>query len=239
MGKRKVTAILALIGAVAAIAVVGNALAQTPTAAPGQAKTSYFNVFMDKLAESLGVTRDKLNSAFIDARNATVDQAVKDGKLSQQQADKIKSNSNVGPGFGFGFGWHGRVGPERGKGFMFGANVMDAVAKALGMSTQDLTSQLRSGKTLAQLAQGKEQAVKDAIVGAIKPRLDQVVSSGKMTQDQENQIISKIQSSDLSKLPWGMGPRGFRGGKSGANSGGTGSPSTSFRGAPATVGSAL
>jgi len=231
MRSKRVAVILALIGAVAAVAVVGTAMAQTPT--PNQTKTNYQNVFLDKLAAALNISRDALNSALTTARNETVDQAVQDGKLTQQQADKIKANPNVGLGFGFRF----RGGPAPfGKAFGFGWNdkVMNAVAQALGMSTQDLTSKLRSGQTLAQLAQGKEQAVKDAIVGAIKPQLDQAVSNGKMTADQENQSISKIQNSDLSNLHWGF-PRVPRNGKNGA----TPTPNSSFfRHAPA-VGSAL
>lgn len=79
---------------------------QARTAAPkqSQAKTNYRNFFLDRLAADLSTTRDKLNSAFIQARNETVDQEVKDGKLTQQRADKIKASPDAGPAFGFGAG---------------------------------------------------------------------------------------------------------------------------------------
>ncbi len=200
---------------------VGTAMAQTATPpaqtatppAQTQAKANYQNVFLDKLAADLGTTTDKLKSAFTQARNDTVDQEVKDGKLTQQQADRIKANTNAGPGFGFrGFPGGERRG-ERGIGFMGGGQEQAAIAKALGMTQQDLANQLHSGKTLAQLAQGKEQAVKDAIVNTIKPRLDQAVKNGRMTQDQENQRIDQIQKMDLSKIGgqqgrWQHAPRG-------------------------------
>ncbi len=200
MKLRKPLAILGLAGAIAALAVVGTAFAQTPTPAPNQqAKSNYQNLFLDKLAAALGTTRDKLNSAFTQARNETVDQAVKDGKLTQQQADKIKAQQGNAP---FGFGFRGVERGER-KGMAFfpgGGEVRDAIAQALGMTPEDLTSQLRSGKSLADLAKGKEQAVKDAIVNATKPKLDEAVKNGKMTQEQETQILDKIRNSDLSKL---------------------------------------
>ncbi len=234
MRVRRSLAILGLVGAVAAVTAAGTAMAQTPTPTPNQKGSNYQNLFLDKLAAALGVTRDKLNSAFVDARNGTVDQAVKDGKLTQQQADKIKSNTNVGPGFGFGFGFRGGEHGHRGVPFMGGTEVWSAIANALGMTPQDLTSQIRSGKTLAQLAQGKEQAVKDAIVNAVKPGLDQAVKNGKMTQDQETQILSKIQSSDLNSFGAHKGMVGKW-----PRRGNTGTPTpnnSSFRGAPAANG---
>jgi polyhydroxyalkanoate synthesis regulator phasin len=201
MRLRKALIIVGLAGAIVAALVVGTALAQTPTPTPNQAKTNYQNVFLDKLAAALGKSRDQLNQALTQARNDTADQAVKDGNLSQQQADRLKAQSGSAP---FGFGFHGFGGPDRGRApgmmFMGGAQVRDAIAQALGMTPQDLATQLRSGKTLAQLAQGKEQAVKDAITKIVKAQLDQAVKNGRMTQDQENNVLNKIQSMDLNNL---------------------------------------
>ena len=204
-------------------AAVSTAVAQTATPTPAQsstpaqsqAKTNYQNFFIDRLAADLGTTVDKLKSAMTQARNETVDQAVKDGKLTQQQADRIKSSTSTRPGFGLGLGFGpGRSGHGRwGAGFVGGAQERAAIAQVLGMTPQDLNTQLQT-KTLAQLAQGKEQAVKDAISNAVKARLDQAVKSGKMTQDQENQRLAQVQNIDLSKIgghpapaphPWGNG----------------------------------
>ena len=194
-----------------AVAVVGGtAFAQTPTPTPAPnqpAQATYQNFFLDRLARLLGTSRDQLNSALTQARNDTVDQEVKDGKLTQDQATQIESQQGIGH-FGFdGFG-PGRMG---GPGQMGGGATLDAIASALGMSTQDLQSQLQSGKTLAELASGKEQAVKDAIVAAEKARLDQAVQNGRITQEQENQRLDQIQNSDLSQL-WHFGGRGGPGG---------------------------
>ena len=216
MTLRKTLVILGLVGAVAAAAVVGTAFAQTPTPTPSG--TNYQQLFLQKLASALNISTDQLTSAITTARNGTVDQAVADGKLTQQQANNIKSKPATGLGLGFRFGG----GPRGGFGFFGGTNVMNAVAQALGITTQDLQSQLQSGKTLATIAQGKEQAVKDAIVNTIKPTLDQAVKNGKLTQDRENQIISNIQNGNL-QFPghWGMhrGPGGGNGTSSKPSSG--------------------
>lgn len=206
--------LLGLVAAIAAVAVVGTALAQTPTPTPKQSGTNYGNFFIDRLASALGVTTDKLKSAATQARNETADQAVKDGKLTQQQADNLKANQGNAP---FGFGFHG-FGPGAKPGmngqlpgvrFMGGGQVWDAVAKVLGMASgQELQTQLRSGKTLADLSTGKEQAVKDAMAGVVKPQLDQAVANSRMTQDQENKALARIQSLDLSKIGGKQGMKG-------------------------------
>lgn len=191
--------VLGLAGVVAAVVVAGTAFAQTPTPAPGQqAKTSYHEFFLDRLAAALDTTRDKLNSALVQARNETVDQQVKDGRLTQEKADKIKSQEGIAP-FAFGFRGFDRGGMKGGA-FVGGSQVRDAIAQALGMTPEDLASQLRSGKSLAELAQGKEQAVKDAIVAAMKPQLDQAVKDGRITEERANEILEQVRTSDLSKL---------------------------------------
>ncbi len=212
MKPRKTWVILGLAGAVAALVVAGTALAQTPTPTPGQqAKSNYHEFFLDRLAAALGTTRDKLNSAFTQARNETADQMVKDGKLTQQQADKLKAQQGTGP-LGFGFRGIDRA-PRMKDGafFLGGAQVQEAIAKALGITREELVNQLRSGKTLAELIKGKEQAVKDAVVEAMKSQLDQAVKNGRLTQEQADQMLEKIRNTDLSTLGvWGKG--WFRGG---------------------------
>lgn len=203
MKLRRTLVVLGLAGALAVTAVAGTAMAQTPTPST-QTGTNYQEYFLDRLASALGTTRDQLTGAFTQARNETADQAVKDGKLTQEQADRLKARQGAGP-FGFhGFrGDMGRGDMERGGkmgGFMGGGQTREAIAGALGITTQELDSQLRSGKTLAELAAGKEQAVKDAIVAAEKTRLDQAVADGKITQAQEDARLEQLRNADLNSL---------------------------------------
>lgn len=211
MKLRRVLVVLGLAGALAVTAVAGTAIAQTPTPNT-QTGTNYQEYFLDRLASALGTTRDKLTSAFTQARNETADQAVKDGKLTQEKADRMKAQQGIGP-FGFhGFGSdmdRGDMG-RGGKmgGFMGGGQSREAIAGALGITTQELDTQLRSGKTLAELAAGKEQAVKDAMVAAEKTRLDQAVAGGKITQAQADQRLEQLRNADLNSL---FGHRGMEG----------------------------
>jgi hypothetical protein len=72
---------------------------------------------------------------------------------------------------------------------------MGTVAKALGISTDRLFSELRDGKTLAQVAKahGKSLAeVKSAVADALKTRLDRAVERGDLTRSQADDIQSHL-----------------------------------------------
>lgn len=185
-----------LIATVAALILAGTALAQSPTPAPNKPGDGYQDTYLNRLAAALGVSREKLDGAFTQARNETLDQAVKDGKLTKEQADKMKAQQPRGPMFGF---WGGQAKPKQPRGMgpaVAPKQPHDAIAKALGITPEELTNQIRSGKTLKELAQGKEQAVKDAILKAEKERLDQAVKDGKLSQDQANKIYERLQKAD-------------------------------------------
>ncbi len=203
MKYRKPLAVLGVVGVLAAVVVAGTAFAQTPTPTPNQqAKANYQNFFLDRVASILGIDRSKLDSALGQAKNDTIDQAAKDGRITQDQANRLKSQPNNGFGFGFGFG-RGAGGPRGRVGGFGGGAVVNAVAKALGMNSQDLVNQLRSGKTVEDVvkAQGKtDQDVKNAVISVEQPRLDQLVKNGRITQDQENQMLDRIRNADLSNF---------------------------------------
>ena len=85
---------------------------------------------------------------------------------------------------------------------------MNAVAGALGMSVSDLQTQLKSGKTLADLEQSKgvsDSAVRSAAHDAAKKVLDPALKAGTITQAQEDAILQRITSGPG---VFGPGPRG-------------------------------
>ncbi len=106
-------------------------------------------------------------------------------------------------------GWHSR-------GFGFGRGIsgqaeLEAAAKALGMTAEELSTQLWGGRTLADLADkaGVElQAVRDAVEAArtqaLKDAIAQAVKDGNLTQQQANWLL---QGMELGFMPgrWGFG----------------------------------
>ncbi|WP_322807493.1 phage protease [Thermanaerothrix sp.] len=60
------------------------------------------DTFLATLAEKLGLTTDQLQAKIDEARSATLDRAVQEGKLTSQQAEWLKQNAPQGGGFGWG-----------------------------------------------------------------------------------------------------------------------------------------
>jgi len=92
---------------------------------------------------------------------------------------------------------HGR-GPGDGRGPLGGAG-LEAAAQVLGMTTDELTTALQSGKTLEQLATeaGVDvQDVKDAIQAVhateMRERIQQAVDDGKITQENADWLLEGL-----------------------------------------------
>lgn len=68
-----------------------------------------------------------------------------------------------------------------------GKKLLDSIAQKLGVDTKELVGELRSGKSIADVARDKgvdPQSIVDEIVSSITGRIDQRVADGKMSQEQ-------------------------------------------------------
>jgi len=177
------------------IGVAAVEAAPSPSASPTASK-NYAQVFVDKLAGILHLTPAQTQDALKQAQLQTVDQMLKDGKITQQQADAMKARINAGQGIGgFGFGRHDGFKGHRGLMKDLKAAELNAAASALHMSTADLQSALRSGKSLTDLeTQQKvsDSTVKAAMKDAAKGVLDKAVKAGTITQAQADAILSRV-----------------------------------------------
>lgn len=175
--------------------------------------------FLNDVAGRLHVSPSALQSAITGALGDRLDAAVKAGRITQAQADaikqRIKKNGGVpflggrphplagGPGGPF-FGGPG--GPFR-AGF-------DAAATYVGLTPQQLHNQLESGKSLADVAKAKNKdlgGLKTAIEDSAKARLDTAVKNKRITQSQENRLLSGLsQRIDMLVQLKGGRPPGWR-----------------------------
>jgi hypothetical protein len=187
IGKRTVA-----IGAAAVLAVAGGGVAYA--AATGNDQR---DAVLRDAAGRLNVSPSELRSALEGAYGDQLDQAVKDGKLTQQQAAQIKQRIARygvplgGPG-GPGPMGHGMGGPGHGP---IDAG-LTAAADYLGLTRAELARQLRAGKTLADVAKAQGKSVDDleqALVDEAKTRLDRAVSDDELTSDQRDQILREVQ----------------------------------------------
>ncbi len=211
LGKTKFIAAGALVLVLLVAGVGGTiALAQGPTPTPsGQSRaTTLAQLYLQTLAQKLGTTVEKLQQAMTDARKESLDQAVKQGLLTQPQADRMQKTA---PG-----ALSGKFG-KRCAGASIANAALEAAAKALGMSTTDLTTALRGGKTLLTLAQEKNVDVtklRTAIADAEKAAIDQAVKDGTLTQAQADSLKANIkpENIDLNRHTFGFAGCGASGG---------------------------
>jgi AraC-like DNA-binding protein len=171
--------------------------------------------FLNDVARRLNVSPQRLMAAVNAAMVDRLDAAVKDGRLTQAQANAIKQHIEQGgmppffmrPGMPF-------PGPPA---FFFGGappfGPLSSAASYLGLSEVQLVTDLRSGQSLAQIAKARGKSVaglERAMISAIKSRLDQAVKSGRLTKSQEQQLLNAM-TSRLRDLINGSGTRSLPG----------------------------
>jgi hypothetical protein len=173
---------------VLAVTGAGGAVAATKLRSPEQERQAVLN----DVAGQLGVTPERLSNAFKTALKNRIDQAVKDGHLTQAEANRMKAAIDresvpmLGPGFGFRHGGPGLHREHHG---------LEAAAKYLGMTEAALRTQLQNGKTLAQVAKDRNKSVAGlvtALVAEKKARVEQAAKDGHLTQAQADELVAGI-----------------------------------------------
>ena len=170
---------------VLAVSGAGAAVAATKLRSPEQESRAVLN----DVAGQLGVTPERLSNAFKTAMKNRIDQAVKDGRLTQAEATRMKeaidreSVPMLGPGF------------RKERHFRGGPGGLEEAAKFLGMTEAALRTQLESGKTLAQVARDRSKSV-DGLVNAIvaekKARIAQDVKDGRLSQARADELLARM-----------------------------------------------
>src|SRR3954471_3768252 len=194
-------------GAAAGLALVAGAAGAAYAVSGGSSDNR--QAFVNDVAGRLHVTPQQLKDAFAGALGDRLAADVKAGRITQAQADEIKRHAQEHGGLPF-FGP-----PPPGPGSFGGAHFggppplggpppgapgpimagLDAAAKYLGLTDPQLRTRLRSGKSLAQVASAQNKPVnglKSAIEAAVKKDLDQAVADKRITQAQEDDILSGL-----------------------------------------------
>jgi hypothetical protein len=179
--------------AVALVAGGGGALAaQKLGASPAQER----NAFLNDVAGRLGVDRSKLDAALKGAFKARIDAAVASGRLTKQQGDRLKARIEAGsfPLLGH-RGLRGFDGGLRGLHLAGRGVLLRAATSYLGIGAADLRTAVGAGKSLADVAraQGKSvQGLEDALVAALRQRLDRAVAAGHLTAAARDRALARL-----------------------------------------------
>jgi DNA-binding CsgD family transcriptional regulator len=143
-----------------------------------------------QIALAQGKTVAGLEDAIYADVQAHLDRAVANGRLSgtQEQAMLAQLKAHVDELVNHTLPARGMPGHKR-PAFAL------AVASYLGLTGTELRTQLRAGKSLAQIAtaQGKSvDGLKAAILAAAKSKLDRAVSDNRLTAAQEKTILDRL-----------------------------------------------
>ncbi|MDO8614904.1 MAG: hypothetical protein Q7T33_04090 [Dehalococcoidia bacterium] len=179
-----------LMVAIGAVAVVGVG-AQEGTPSPAAAGERPLDSYIAKLAAELGVSEDQLRTAMLNANLSLVDDAAAAGNVTAERAAEIKQRiqendillppppHHRGPG-------HHRGGPMI---------VGEAAGKVLNLEPGQLGDELRSGKSLAEVAQAHGMSVDDfkpALLAEVKTGLDAKVAEDKITQERADEAYQRL-----------------------------------------------
>ena len=198
-----VVAAAAVILAAGAVGAVGSttASAQEPTRADApNHKQERRTAFLNHLVQNLGITLDQLKQAVKNAELQTIDDLVSDGTLTADQGAKIKDkiNSSDGPGLGrFLRGARERRGDKHERYGRLRAGIVKSAATAIGIGPGDLKQELKSGKSIAEVAAEHNvslDAVKSQITSDAKGELDKLVHEGKISQERADKLLQKLTS---------------------------------------------
>jgi polyhydroxyalkanoate synthesis regulator phasin len=198
--KRRLAGVL-VAALVLAVAVAGVAVAASDPQA-GQSKTNLFQNFIEKFAGNLGVGQDEVVAALDATKKQILDEAVQQGRLTQEQADKIAAAKNGG------MGWFGDFqGRKHGvkPGFREGGRIYsDGMADVLGITPDQLKTELQSGKKLSEIIADHgftAEQFNQEMLEIKKESLSKAVADGKMTQEQADRMMQKMEQRFDNKVP--------------------------------------
>jgi uncharacterized protein YidB (DUF937 family) len=160
--------------------------------------------FLDRVAEKLGIDRSTLDEAIRDARSDELDEAVANGDLTQEQADRLRERLDEIPGDApfIAPGFHGKFrGGEFGFAFKFGFGGhgigfdSEGLAEFLAIEPEQLRDELQAdGATLASVAEahGKSRdELKAFMLGDLQEKLDARAAEGDLTQERADEILAE------------------------------------------------
>ena len=184
-----------LLIAAAAVAVLAlGALAIGGAATSAQEGDGPIGTFLGKVADKLGVGEDQLKDAVKDAQLEMIDEAVVDGRLTEEQAERLRERAEEG---GLMFPPpDGRHKPRPGvcqRAVLF---VQEAAAEVLEVPVGQVEEELKQGKSLAEIAEDQEMGVEEfteAMLAQVQVQLDELVSDGKLTEEQAERIFQKTE----------------------------------------------
>ena len=157
------------------------------------------NDFVSHFASDLGSTQAKVDAAFQKAVGQTLDDEVKNGDITQAQADTMKQKiAGQAP---CALMPSAPKAPTSDLG-AYKQALLAAAAPSLGITDQQLTADLAQGLTLSQIAAAQNPPVteaqfRDRLIAKLMPLLDAAVTNKQLTSAQEQAIIQQLKTGPI------------------------------------------
>ena len=157
-----------LILAAAVVTLSLTAVAATGAAADGE--DGPFGNFLTRVADKLGISEEQLETAIQDARLETIDEALAEGRITEEQAAKMRERVQEGASL-----FPKRPHHRPGAGVIVGS-----AAQVLDMEKAGLVEQLKDGSSLAEVAEAQGMSVEvftAALLSQTEAQIDEMVDT--------------------------------------------------------------
>ena len=185
----KVVGIAAMVAILGAVAVGSVAYAQDDD--DGH-PFDFAAKFKEAVAEILGISVEVYDAAVEQAQEQVVSEALAEGWLTEEQAEKMQERFAEGPGTpGMG---KGMMGPRPGMMGRGEGSLIGVAAEMLDMSVQDFHAELQDSKTIADVANENgvdPQDILDAYLTELETNLAEAIAEGKITQNQADYMLEQ------------------------------------------------
>jgi hypothetical protein len=177
-----------IVGTGVALAAVGGGAAY---AAAQGTPAQESRAIVEDVAQQLGIDSQKLTDALEQALENRVDEAVADGRLTEEQGAAMKERIRSGeaPLLGLRGGKHGM--------HHAGGMALAAAASYLGLTEAELRAELADGQSLAEVARAEGKSVDglvDALVAEAKAKLGEAVEDGRLTDAQRDAMLERLET---------------------------------------------
>jgi hypothetical protein len=198
--KLKMLVALGVAALVLSGAIAGVALAQggDDSESNGERQT-----FMSRVASHLGVTEAELRDAFQGAGQEMIDEALAEGRITEERAEQIRERLEEGDGFGL------RRLHRLFQGFRhLLRSIINSVAETLEMTPREVFQEMKEGQSLAEIGEAQgvpREDLEGAILGTVEEKLDQAVADGRLRQERADKIMTRLTDNVDKILDWERG----------------------------------
>ena len=170
----------AVLAAAAVFAMAAGALAQEGDAG-GRSP------LRQRVADKLGIDVATLRGAVKDSSLEMVDEALADGRITEQQAERARERIEAGKPL--------HLTPRERAHLWARHAIVESAADALGMTPDELRAELQSGNSIAGVASDRGVSlddVKTQITSDMQAKLYGAVAKGRISQQQADDAMTKL-----------------------------------------------